>query len=263
MITRYMQEMEEKRSLVDGLVEKANSEARDLDEKEMELVTRSRDRIKQIDGQLDPLVEARRIHVDSEERIATLAEFVGEHERPAQKIEYRSAGQYILDRWKAGIGSEDAGRRIELYHRAAAHQTTGDNPGLLPQQIIGEVINFVDQSRPLVTAVGPRALPAGAWSRPKISQHTNVAPQSGRENRAGQPQDDHRDGAGDRPDVRRLRQRVQAEHRLVTAGGDGPDRQRPGRRVRPGDRKGVLLPRSTRPPRPGRRCRRAPRPRPR
>ena len=129
MITRYMEEMQEKRQLVDGLVEKAQTERRDLDEKEMELVTRSRDRIKEIDGQLDPLVEARRIHVDSEERIATLAEFVGEREGPPSKIEYRSAGAYILDRWKAGIGAEDAGRRIELYHRAAAHQTTGRQPG--------------------------------------------------------------------------------------------------------------------------------------
>ena len=198
MITRYMEEMEEKRQLVDGLVEKANTESRDLDEKEMELVTRSRDRIKQIDGQLDPLIEARRIHVGSEERIATLAEFVGDREGPPQKIEYRSAGAYVLDRWKAGIGSDDAGRRIELYHRAAAHQTTGDNPGLLPQQMIEPVISFVDQSRPLVTAVGPRNLPSGSWNRPKISQHTNVAPQAGGEDGAGQPQDDHRDGAGDR-----------------------------------------------------------------
>ena len=85
MITRYMEEMEEKRQLVDGLVEKAQTEKRDLDEKEMELVTRSRDRIKEIDGQLDPLVEARRIHVESEERIATLAEFVGEREGPPRR----------------------------------------------------------------------------------------------------------------------------------------------------------------------------------
>ena len=138
MITRYMGEMEEKRQLVDSLVEKAQTEKRDLDEKEMELVTRSRDRIKAIDEQLDPLVEARRMHVDSEERMSELAVFMGEREDPnAQKVEYRSAGAYILDRWRAGIGAEDAGKRLELYHRAAAHQTTGDNPGLLPQQMIG------------------------------------------------------------------------------------------------------------------------------
>ena len=71
-------------------------------------------------------------------------------------------------------------RRIDLFNRAAAHQTTGDNPGLLPQQILEPVISFVDASRPLVTALGPRHLPSGSWSRPKISQHIDVAAQTGR-----------------------------------------------------------------------------------
>ena len=43
---------------------------------------------------------------------------------------------------------------------------------------MGPVVNFVDESRPLVTALGPRNLPSGAWSRPHVTQHTNVEPQS-------------------------------------------------------------------------------------
>jgi len=85
----------------------------------------------------------------------------------------------VLDYWQARAGNDDAKQRIETYHRAAAHQTTGDNPGLLPSQMIEPVINFVDGARPLTTALGPRNLPAGSWNRPKISQHTNVAPQAG------------------------------------------------------------------------------------
>jgi hypothetical protein len=83
-----------------------------------------------------------------------------------------------MDRWRAGLGMDDAVQRLDLYHRAAAHQTTADNPGLLPEQIIGPIINFVDSARPLVTAFGPRNLPSGSWSRPKITQHTTVDAQS-------------------------------------------------------------------------------------
>src|SRR4029077_6007517 len=56
---------------------------------------------------------------------------------------------------------------------------TGDNAGLLPEKILGPVISLVDDSRPLVTALGPRQLPSGSWSRPRVTQHTNVALQAG------------------------------------------------------------------------------------
>ena len=94
-------------------------------------------------------------------------------------VEYRSAGEYVMDRWRGGLGQQEALNRLDEYHRAAAHQTTSDNPGLLPEQILGPVINFVDNSRPLTTAIGPRQLPSGTWSRPRVTQHTNVQPQGG------------------------------------------------------------------------------------
>jgi hypothetical protein len=83
-----------------------------------------------------------------------------------------------LDYWKAGLGSDDAIHRLDLYNRAAAHQTTADNPGLLPEQILGPVVNFIDAARPVVNAIGPRQLPNGSWSRPRITQHTTVGAQS-------------------------------------------------------------------------------------
>ena len=82
-------------------------------------------------------------------------------------MEYRSAGQYVIDRWRAGLGENEARERLELYHRAAAHQTSTDTTGLLPEPILGPVVNFIDESRPLVSALGPRQLPSGAWSRPQ------------------------------------------------------------------------------------------------
>jgi hypothetical protein len=176
MLARYMGEIEDRQSFIDGLVEAAQNESRDLNESEMELVTRARDRIEVVNRNMQPLEEARRISTDSEERIAALAQFMAR--QPETSVEYRSAGAYVIDIWRAGLGGEEATRRLDLFNRAAAHQTTADNPGLLPESILGPVINFVDESRPLVSALGPRDLPGGSWSRPRVTQHTNVALQA-------------------------------------------------------------------------------------
>jgi HK97 family phage major capsid protein len=180
MLTQYVAEIEEKQQLIDSLVETAQKEGRDLEPKELELATRARDRIKVCNENMIPLEESRRISGESALRIAQIADFMSKTDGQEPKpVEYRSAGAYVLDVWKAGLGGEESIRRLDTFNRAAAHQTTADNPGLLPEQILGPVINFVDESRPLTTALGPRNLPSGTWSRPRITQHTNVAAQGG------------------------------------------------------------------------------------
>jgi HK97 family phage major capsid protein len=177
MLARYAGELEERQSFIDGIVEDAESSNRDLNPQEMELVTRARDRISTINGLVAPLAESSRIAQESRDRMRELAPLM-QPERVQRDVEYRSAGDYVMDVWRSGIGDADARSRLEVYARAAAHQTTADNPGLLPEQILGPIINFVDQSRPLATALGVRNLPGGSWSRPRITQHTNVAPQT-------------------------------------------------------------------------------------
>src|SRR5262249_59743409 len=62
--------------------------------------------------------------------------------------------------------------------RAAAHQTTADNAGLIPTPILGPVVSFIDSNRPLVNRLGARQLPGQTWSRPKVTQHVSVTTQS-------------------------------------------------------------------------------------
>lgn len=181
LVSRYAQEIEERQTFIDGLVEAAQAETRDLNAQEMELISRARDRVAVVNGMIEPLRETVRITQDSRERTAAFAAHAAASRTPeaARTPEYRSAGAYVLDYWRAGLGVDEAVTRLDLYHRAAAHQTTGDNPGLLPEQILGPVVNFIDAARPLVNALGPRQLPSGSWSRPRVTQHTQVAPQSG------------------------------------------------------------------------------------
>jgi HK97 family phage major capsid protein len=180
ILARYSTEIEERQTFIDGLVEDAEKETRDLSPQELELITRARDRIQDCETQIGPLIEARRLSGESRSRLAEISGFFKdrEEERP-REVEYRSAGSYVIDRWRAGLGAEDAVSRLDMYHRAAAHQTTGDNPGLIPSPIVQPVVNFVDSNRPLVSWLGPRQLPGQNWSRPKVTQHTNVAAQSG------------------------------------------------------------------------------------
>jgi len=180
LLTRLAGEIEEKQRFVDGLVEAAEKDGRDLSSQEMELVTRSRERMGELAPQVEQLKETRRISDESRRSLDEVARMFGDREgdKP-REVQYRSAGAYVMDRWRAGLGQREAVERLDLFHRAAAHQTTTDNPGLLPEQILGPVVNFIDQARPLITALGPRQLPSGSWSRPHVTQHTQVGPQSG------------------------------------------------------------------------------------
>jgi HK97 family phage major capsid protein len=177
MLSRYKAEIENKQAFLEQLFEKAQKEGRDLEPQEVSLSERIRGEVSKLHEQLDPMLETQRIAQDSAEKLATITRLETK-EAPQRNVEYRSAGAYIADRWRAGLGHEEAVNRIETYHRAAAHQTTPNTPGLLPEPIIGPVVNFIDSSRTLVTWLGPRQLPGGSWSRPKVTQHTSTGAQT-------------------------------------------------------------------------------------
>ena len=166
MLARYVAEIEERQQFIDGIVEAAGG--KDLTDEQAELVTETRNRIEKVNKMMQPLEEARRICGDSTERIAALAKYMSNEKKSPREVEYRSAGEYIYDKWRADTGQTEAKERLEIFHRTAAHQITTDNPGLLPEQIMGPVVNWVDQARPLVSALGPRNLPSGSWSHGRV-----------------------------------------------------------------------------------------------
>ena len=98
--------------------------------------------------------------------------------RTPRTVEYRSAGAFIVDKWQAGAGLEEAKARLAVYERAAAHQTTADNLGVIPEPVVGTVLNRIDDARPVVSALGPQGVPGGMFKRPRVTQHTQVGKQS-------------------------------------------------------------------------------------
>src|SRR5262245_33080941 len=143
LLARLQTESEERQKFMDGVVEDAQKEERDLSEQELGLLARTRDRLKELGEQIEQVGSVVQIAERSRARTAEIAEQfrVARDPAAAKAIEYRSVGEYIIERWRAGLGNTEAGERLDLFHRAAAHQTTADNPGLLPAPIIAPVVN--------------------------------------------------------------------------------------------------------------------------
>jgi HK97 family phage major capsid protein len=180
MLARLTTELEERSGFQDGLVAAANEQNRDLNQQEMELFTRAGDRSKAIQDQIDKLSEQAQLTLVSEQRTKQLTEMLtsGRVTAQAQGVEYRSAGEFVMDMWKAGLRDPEAMHRQDVYLRAAAHQTTADNLGVIPEPLIGPVLNFIDASRPLVDVLGVRPVPGASFNRPKVTQHTDTGLQS-------------------------------------------------------------------------------------
>jgi HK97 family phage major capsid protein len=178
MIGRLQNELEERSAFVQGLVASAQDANRDLKESEQVQLKEVRDRISSLNEQLETLQATTDIATQVSERARTLDLAVSRARNgESMAVEYRSAGAYLLDQYKAAIGDGPAKERLEIYERAAAHQKTSDNLGLIPDPIVGEVINFIDGARPLVSLLGPRPMPSNTWHRPKVTQHTSVGKQ--------------------------------------------------------------------------------------
>ena len=122
-------------------------------------------------------------------------------------------------------------RPVPPDRRPPAHHA--DSAGVLPEPVVAPIVNFVDAARPLVSALGPRPLPSKTWTRPKVTQHTAVARAVGREDRARVAEDDHQRRDRHGPDVRRLRQRLAGRSSTGRQPGDhGHHHRRPGAAVR-------------------------------
>ena len=180
MIARLESELEERNTFVQGLVAGAQDSNRDLSSQEMELIAGARERITKVGEQLNPLRETSKIAIESRNRMREIdIELQGQRTRAGVgPVEYRSAGAYIADMYYGQLGDRDAAERMEIFQRAAAHQTTADNPGLLPETIVQPVVNYIEIARVLTSTLGPTDLGSGSWSFARVTQHTQVGRQT-------------------------------------------------------------------------------------
>ena len=176
-------EFDELQTGITTIVDRAADEQRDVSDEENQQIERDRDRASDLE-------KAIKHYTDIEaqgERVADMRSRVRTAPRqtnagPAPEAEYDIArefptiGDYAVTLHRAMV-NKDA-EAIEKIDRATAHQTTADNPGLIPRPILGPVINLLDSTRPFINSITNRPLPAGKFDRPVITQHVAVAEQA-------------------------------------------------------------------------------------
>ena len=84
-----------------------------------------------------------------------------------------SAAEYIS---KLCTGGAVAQEFLANIRAAAPDVTTADTPGILPEPIVGSVYNNLVGRRPVMDAIGVRAMPGGGrvFRRPKVTTHTTI-----------------------------------------------------------------------------------------
>lgn len=170
-------EIEERNAFIQGTTANALDAGRDLTANELELIDESRKRIEVLEQQLNILGSAVGVQQRARQRAHDLDKAMAEmrHEVDKGEVEYRSAGAFVRDQYYATRGDRDAQMRLEVATRAAAHIKTSDVAGVIPDPIVGDLINFIDATRPLVSVIGTSPITSSTWRRPIVTQHTSVA----------------------------------------------------------------------------------------
>lgn len=179
MIRRLEKELEERTAAAQGIIATAQDSERDLNQAERETLSGLRDRIGKLKDQLGELESTADLAGQVADRMKQFDKAISLARKSGDRngVEYRSAGAWALDSYRASIGDRQAHERLEVFYREAAHQTTPDNLGIVPDPIVGSVINFIDAARPLVNFVGAQNMPSATWHRPIVTQGTSVAVQ--------------------------------------------------------------------------------------
>ena len=175
MIARLDTELREKESLVRSIFERANAGTRDINDEESAMVVEARSRMEQIQKQMEQIGEVNRIAYETRSKGRQIDDAISTMKgKPVGEVEYRSAGAYILDMWNSANGSREASDRLDVFHRTAAHQKTSDLLGVIPDPIVGPVIDFIDAARPLISYLGTLPLTSQTFYRPVVTQHPTV-----------------------------------------------------------------------------------------
>src|SRR5262245_39118794 len=180
-VRELQDQLDRQRLIRDEIFNRADSEGRDPTPDEQKLYAETVERIAKLTPQFDLYTRSLEVENESRDRASQLSAALSRRTiaEPAGAVEYRSAGAYVYDCLKMMRGDRAATERLDVYNRAAAHQTTTNAAGIVPQLIVGPLVNFIDSARPLVSALGPRVLEGGPqFFRPRVTTHTSVAKQS-------------------------------------------------------------------------------------
>lgn len=180
-LDRLNREYDELTAGIDKLIDRAADEDRDVSDSEAEQVNRDRERMTTLRAEIErytaveteqAAVQKLRSSVPAPQRTAVT---VTEPEYDVAR-EFPTIGDWAITVHRAMVKRDpDAIAKLD---RATAHQTTADNPGIIPRPVLGPVLNWLNTARPFISSITTRPLPAGAFDRPRVTQHVAVAKQA-------------------------------------------------------------------------------------
>lgn len=190
-IDQLREQFVQTRAGIQAIDDRARAENRELTEDEGEQQAQLFVRAQQIGTELEPLAEHRR-SIDATSLILSSlgigdqpgAQHPAVAHGPGPGVTDVSPGEYFAS-YLRSIHPDNPNMRADLAahvdrFRTVATQTTADTPSLLPAPIVGPVISFIDANRYVVPTFTQRPLPpkGKTFSRPRISQHVQVAEQA-------------------------------------------------------------------------------------
>lgn len=97
---------------------------------------------------------------------------------PKKDFKLPTAAEYISKLCQGGSVAQNFLANIKA---AAPDVVTTDTPGILPEPIVGPVYNNIIGRRPVIDAIGARAMPGGGkvFRRPKVTTHTTIGASNG------------------------------------------------------------------------------------
>lgn len=96
---------------------------------------------------------------------------------PAPRI---TPGQYAQACYRASFGTPSERDEAQVLLRVVAETGTADTAGILPTPIVGDLVKFVDASRPLISSMRSLPMPdkGKVFSRPRLTQSAQSAAQT-------------------------------------------------------------------------------------
>jgi HK97 family phage major capsid protein len=176
-IRKLENELEDKKSAYEALLSHADKEGREPNEMEDATLSELTTRMEEINARLVSFDKTEQVLDQFQTRATELDQRIATRREEPGGVKYGTAGDYMVDVIAAMKGSRESHQRLEVYTRAASHQKTADNLGVVPDPLIGPVVNYTDSVRPLINLLGPRPMPAATWHRPRVTQRASVAAQ--------------------------------------------------------------------------------------
>ncbi len=181
-VDRLQDEYDEITSGIDEIMERAASEKRDLTKDEDAQIERDDNRRTELGKSIEHYSGMQQRATKVAALRSQMPRVQSTTQRVAEPVEEFDLAREIPNagHWAAmlhGAWVKKDRDAIALLERATAHQMVADNPGLVPQQIIGPVVDRLRAMRPLVQSVSTETPPGPKFDRPLVTQHVEVGGQ--------------------------------------------------------------------------------------